>query len=85
MNISECSDNLPPVEFLKLTGMAVFVRRSPFSGKSHRAVMKMTERQYEAWTIDGLLIQNAFPHLTAEEREFLMTGITPEDWNRKVK
>lgn len=28
----------------------------------------------------GELIQRAFPTLDAEQREFLMTGITPEQW-----
>lgn len=28
----------------------------------------------------GALIQDAFPRLTAEQREFLLTGITPEEW-----
>jgi hypothetical protein len=26
-------------------------------------------------------IQRAFPELTADQREFLKTGFTPEDWN----
>lgn len=26
------------------------------------------------------LIQNAFPNMNAEDREFLMTGITPDAW-----
>lgn len=25
-------------------------------------------------------IQQAFPHLTADDREFIMTGITPDEW-----
>ncbi len=25
-------------------------------------------------------IQDVFPHLTADEREFLMTGITAKEW-----
>lgn len=28
----------------------------------------------------GLLIQDAFPTLNADEREFIKTGITPEEW-----
>ena len=28
----------------------------------------------------GYLIQDAFPFLTPDEREFLMTGITPVEW-----
>jgi len=26
------------------------------------------------------MVQDAFPHLSKEEREFLMTGITAEEW-----
>ena len=26
-------------------------------------------------------VQDAFPQLSADEREFLMTGCTPEEWN----
>ena len=29
----------------------------------------------------GGLIQDAFPFLSPGEREFLMTGITPEEWD----
>lgn len=34
-------------------------------------------RQYR----EGALMQNAFPFLDANEREFLMTGITPHEWD----
>jgi hypothetical protein len=30
----------------------------------------------------GAMIQDAFPFLSAEEREFLMTGIRPDEWKR---
>ena len=29
----------------------------------------------------GTLVQVAFPSLSADHREFLMTGITPEKWD----
>lgn len=29
----------------------------------------------------GKLVQNAFPHLNEEQREFIMSGITPHEWN----
>lgn len=29
----------------------------------------------------GTMIQDAFPTLSADEREFLLTGITPEEWD----
>jgi hypothetical protein len=28
------------------------------------------------------LIQDFFPELTYDERRFLMTGVTPEEWNQ---
>lgn len=33
-----------------------------------------------AWVVDGKFIQDALPLLTTGEREFLMTGTTPEEW-----
>ena len=36
---------------------------------------------YATWASGfGPVIQEAFPHLTPSEREFLMTGITPKEW-----
>ena len=29
----------------------------------------------------GVMIQDAFPNLNADEREFIMTGITPALWD----
>jgi len=34
----------------------------------------------QAWK-RGELIQNAFPTLSAEIREFIMSGITPKEWD----
>jgi len=39
---------------------------------------------YDAWQ-KGKLIQNAMPYLTPSEREFLMTGITAEEWDNVFK
>ena len=37
-------------------------------------------RSWYQWTQGEMLIQNAFPYLTPDEREFLITGITKEEW-----
>jgi hypothetical protein len=29
---------------------------------------------------DNAMVQDAFPHLSKEDREFLMTGITEDEW-----
>ncbi len=56
-------------------------RISPFSGKLNRMELPITVEQYEKWTTGELLIQEAFPHLNPGEREFIMTGITPAEWD----
>tara|TARA_R110000803_G_scaffold189364_1_gene251852 strand:+ start:230 stop:394 length:165 start_codon:yes stop_codon:yes gene_type:complete len=32
-------------------------------------------------TVGDILIQDAFPNLDAEQREFILTGVTPQEWN----
>jgi hypothetical protein len=54
-------------------------RRSAISGKVSTMDLPVTEDQIAAYN-RGALIQHAFPHLSAEEREFFMTGITPSEW-----
>lgn len=55
------------------------LRVSPYSRKVHVMDLPVTHAQLAAWR-NGELIQNALPHLTADEREFIKTGITPEEW-----
>jgi hypothetical protein len=54
-------------------------RESPFSGNKNVLDVPVTLAQIAAWR-GGELIQRAMPNLSADEREFLMTGITPEEW-----
>ena len=52
-------------------------RTCPFTGEHKMMVIYFDPADYEAWE-NGELIQNAFPYLTADEREFIKTGITPD-------
>ena len=61
------------------SGMQV-TNKSSLSGKSNTMVLDFTMPQYMAWK-GGALSQDAFPQLDADGREFLMTGITPAEWN----
>lgn len=65
--------------------MVVLERKSPFTGKVNAMELPLSVEQFNAavsvWQ-SGTLIQNAFPTLSAGEREFIKTGITPEDWER---
>ncbi len=57
---------------------------SQLSGIEH--TMDIDVDQYQMIRIENRfhskeLIQNIVPHLSMDEREFLMTGITSEEWN----
>ena len=56
------------------------IRTSPFSGNTNVMEIDVTQEQIALWE-SGTLIQNAMPHLTPDEREFIMTGITPNEWD----
>ena len=51
--------------------------RCPFCGKAHD--VEVNEIDYLNWQ-DGELIQNAMPYLSAQEREYLITGICADCW-----
>lgn len=59
-------------------------RKSSFTGKTHTRSIDVTSEQLEKWQ-KGMFIQDAMPHLSADDREFLKTGITPEEWDVMFK
>ena len=56
-----------------------FTRTSTLTGITRTLDLNVSEVEVRAW-VDGALIQRAMPNLNAEEREFIMTGVTPEEW-----
>jgi hypothetical protein len=54
-------------------------RTSIFSGIKRTLEIDISEEQYQNWS-SGDLFQNCAPHLSADDREFIMTGVTPEEW-----
>jgi hypothetical protein len=54
-------------------------KRSVATGALNTMVLDITQDQIADWQ-GGMLIQDAMPQLSAEEREFLMTGMTPADF-----
>ena len=56
------------------------VRTSPVSGITRSLEIPCTEEQMTAYK-NGALIQVAFPNLTADQREFILTGITKDEWD----
>jgi hypothetical protein len=57
----------------------LITRKSTLTGKVHTLNIPITDVHIAAWD-SGMRIQDAMPDITPDEREFLMTGITPEEW-----
>lgn len=69
--------------------MAVFIKKSPLSGHTHAINLPQYtqdefDTRYFAWKDGRILIQEAFPEATADMREFIKTGITPEEWKKYI-
>jgi len=62
------------IKLMKIT------RIDPFTKKENTMELDITQDQLDAWQ-NGTLIQDAFPELNADQREFIMTGITAESWD----
>ena len=58
----------------------IITRTSTISGHTSSMDIDVTLEQMASWE-QGELVQNAMPNLSADEREFIMTGITPTEWN----
>ena len=58
-------------------------RTSLVTGIVHTLDLNVTQAQLDAYE-QGMLLQDAFPDLPAPEREFIKTGITPEEWIEHV-
>lgn len=64
----------------------LITKRSSYSQQEHTREIPITEKQYRDWlamqeTDNRPHIQHVFPDLSSDDREFLLTGITPEEWD----
>jgi hypothetical protein len=57
----------------------LITRTNPFTGKTNTRDLDVTEAQMIAYYEEGVLLQNAFPNLSADDREFIKTGI--DNWD----
>tara|TARA_R100001163_G_C5046878_1_gene184093 strand:- start:1289 stop:1489 length:201 start_codon:yes stop_codon:yes gene_type:complete len=57
----------------------IIKKKSMFSGEWNTMDIPVTQSQIDDWE-SGTLIQDAMPNISAEDREFLKTGVTPEEW-----
>jgi hypothetical protein len=54
-------------------------RTSRLSGVTRTLTLNVTHDQLHAWAT-GTVAQDAFPQLTPDEREFIISGVTSEEW-----
>ena len=58
----------------------LIAKTSLLSSRTHEMEIDVSDKQIALW-MEGALIQDVMPSLSADEREFLMTGITPDEWD----
>lgn len=63
--------------------MITIIRKDPFTGSINSMLLDVTIKQLDSWH-NGGLIQDVMPNLTADEREFVRIGITPESWDKFI-
>lgn len=61
----------------------LITKRSILTNKEHTRDIPMTPEQYRAYLTGNLTIQNALPFLSDNDREFLLSGATPEEWDEE--
>lgn len=59
-------------------------KTSALTGVEHTRKYQMTDEQYAEYMLPQKQrrpLQLVFPELTKDDREFLISGITPEEWD----
>jgi hypothetical protein len=72
------------IPYINNMNKTIITRRSPFTGRVNQMEIPLSPEEFSRREIlwqTGELIQNAFPMLDAGQREFIKTGITPEEWD----
>lgn len=59
----------------------LITKRSSVSGKIHTRDIDVTEEQLKRYREGSECIQDVFSELSVNDREFIKTGITPEEWD----
>ena len=58
----------------------LIAKTSSLTSRTHEMEIDVSDKQIALW-MEGALIQDVMPNLSPDEREFLMTGITPAEWD----
>jgi len=58
----------------------IITNKSKVSGKIRSMDLNVTEEQMVRYNSGRFTLQDCFPNLSADEREFIKSGITAEEW-----
>ena len=58
----------------------LIAKTSSLTSRTHEMEIDVSDKQIALW-LEGALIQDVMPNLSPDEREFIMTGITPAEWD----
>ena len=57
-------------------------KQSIITKKMNTMELPITQEHLDMYeTVGDILVQDAFPNLDIGQREFLISGITPQEWN----
>lgn len=59
--------------------MIKVIKTSIFTNKQNEMFLPITKNELKRWQ-DGECVQDVFPYLNDSQREFLITGATPQEW-----
>lgn len=67
----------------------LITKRSTLTGITHTRDIPVHKALYDAWErlprVERPNVQRAFPTLSADDREFIISGSTPEEWDVAFK
>ena len=58
----------------------IVTKKSILTGKVRQREIDISSAQLKEWE-EGALIQNVMPDISVNDREFLISGITQQEWN----
>ena len=65
--------------------MIQVTRQSVITKKMNTMELPIKQEHLDIYdTVGDILVQDAFPNLDKEQREFLISGITPQEWNKYI-
>ena len=63
-------------------GVVELTRSSDFTGNVNSMVLPVTQGMLDHYYMGNEYVQDVFPTLDADQREFIKTGCTPNEWKK---